>query len=88
MPFSLKDKVTAKVNELLEQDIIERVQRSTACVSPIIVAPKASRDIRLYADLRRANEAIIHERYGPIPTKDEVLKGVNRSAMFSELDLR
>ena len=29
IPFSLKDKVTAKVNELLENDIIERVEGPT-----------------------------------------------------------
>lgn len=65
MPFSLKDKVTARVNELLEQDIIERVQGLTAWVSPIVVAPKASRDVRLCVDMRTANEAIIHERLPP-----------------------
>ena len=30
VPFSLKDKVTAKVNELLEKDIIEKVEGPTA----------------------------------------------------------
>ena len=29
VPFSLKDKVTAKVNELLEKDIIEKVEGPT-----------------------------------------------------------
>ena len=29
IPFSRKDKVTAKVNELLENDIIDRVERPT-----------------------------------------------------------
>ena len=51
VPFSLKDKVNAKVNELLEQDIIERIQGPTAWVSPIVVAPKASGDIRLCVDM-------------------------------------
>ena len=82
----MKGKVTAKVNELLEQDIIERVQGPTAWVSPIVVSPKASRDIRLCANMRRANEATIHERL-PISTIDEVLESLNRSAVFSKLDL-
>ena len=38
IPFSLKDKVTAKVNELLENDIIERVERPTTWISPVVVA--------------------------------------------------
>ena len=87
MPFSLKGKVTAKVNKLLEQDIIERVQGPTAWVSPIVVAPKASGDIRLCVGMGRANEPIISERL-PIPMLDEVLESLNGSAVFSKLDLR
>ena len=40
--FSLKDKVTAKVNELLEKDIIEKVEGPTTWVTPVVIAPKAS----------------------------------------------
>ena len=87
VPFSLKDKVTVKVNELLEKDIIEKVEVPTAWVSPVVVAPKASGDIRLCVDMRRANEAITRERL-PIPTIDEVLESLNGSGVFSKLDLR
>ena len=87
MPFSLKDKVSAKVDELHEQDIIERVQGPTAWVSPIVMEPKASSDIRLCVDMRSANEAIIRERL-PIPAIDEVLESHNRSVVFSKLDWR
>ena len=83
VPFSLKDKVTAKVNELLEKDIIEKVEGPTAWVSPVVVAPKASGDIRLCVDMRRANEAIVRERL-PIPTIDEVVESLNGSAVFSK----
>ena len=87
IPFSLKDKVTAKVNELLENDIIERVERPTTWISPVVVAPKPLGDIRLCVDMRRANEAIVRERL-PIPTVDEVLESLNGSTVFSKLDLR
>ena len=89
IPFSLKDKVTAKVNELLENDIIERVEGPTTWISPAVVAPKPSGDIRLYVDIRRANEATVRERLPmPIPTVDEVLESLNGSTVFSKLDLR
>ena len=39
MPFSLNNKVTAKVNELLEKDIIEKVEGPTTWVSPVVIAP-------------------------------------------------
>ena len=71
VPFSLKDKVTAKINELLEHDIIERVEDPTRRVSPVAVIPKPSGDIRLCVDKTRTNEAIVCERE-PITTVDEV----------------
>lgn len=39
VPFPHKDKVTAKINELLEHDIIERVEGPTKSVSPVTVIP-------------------------------------------------
>ena len=54
--------MTAKVNELLENDIIKRVEGPTTWISPVVVAPKLSGDIRLCVDMRRANEAHTHRR--------------------------
>ena len=87
IPFSLREKVKVKVNELIDQDIVERVQGPTTWVSPIVVAPKPSGDIRLCVDMRQANTAIKRERL-PIPTIDEVLEELNGSAVFSKLDLK
>ena len=78
VPFSLKGKVTEKVNELLENDIFERVDGPTTWVSPTVVAPKASGDIQLCVDTRRANTAIKREKL-PIPTVDEILEDLNGS---------
>ena len=87
VPFSVKDKATAKVNELLEKDVIVKVVGPTVWVSPVVVAPKPSRDIRLCVDMWRANEAIIRQRL-PILTIDKVLESLNGSGVFSKLDLR
>ena len=86
-PFSVKDKENGKVKELLEKDKIEKVEGTTMRVSPVVVAPKPSGDIRLCVDRRRANEAIIRERL-PIQTIDKVLESLSRSAVFSKLDFR
>ena len=77
----------AKIDELLDGDIIERVEGPTTWAGPVVVAPKPSCEIRLCVDMRRANEAIIRERL-PIPTIDEVLEELNGSTVFSKLDLR
>ena len=87
VPLALREKVTAKVEDLIAKDIVERVDGPTSWVSPVVVAPKAEGDIRLCVDMRKANQAIIRERI-PIPTVDEVIENLNGSAVFSKLDLR
>ena len=82
VPFALREKVTAKVEELIAMDIVERVDGPTSWVSPVVVAPKASGDIRLCVDMRKANQAIIRERI-PIPTVNEVLENLNGGRVFS-----
>ena len=72
VPFSLREKVESKLHELEQLDIIEKVKGPTPWVSPIIVVPKPSGEIRLCVDMRRANEAIVRE----IPTVDEVLQDI------------
>lgn len=57
-------------------------------MNPVVILPKKNdKDIRLCLDMRKANEAIIREIY-PIPTVDEILQGLNGSAVFSKLDLK
>lgn len=53
----------------------------------ILYNKTAENDIRMCLDMRRANAAIIRERY-PIPTVDELLQGMNGSVTFSKLDLK
>ena len=71
IPFALRDKVSAKIAELIDLDIVEKVNGPTSWTSPVVVAPKASGDIRLCVDMRRANAAIIRERI-PVPTVDDI----------------
>ena len=88
VPFGLQDKVKKKLDELLDLDIIEEVPEGpSGWVSPLVVVPKSDGDVRVCVDMRRANEAIIRERH-PIPTVEEVLYDLNRSAVFSKIDLK
>ena len=68
-------------------DITESVEGPTQWVSPVVVVPKPSGDIRLCVDMRKTNEAIVRERH-PIPTVDEILYQLNGSKVFSKLDLK
>ena len=88
LPFALREKVENKLNELVQQGIIEEVSGTpTEWVSPLVVVPKASSDIRLCVDMRSANQAIIRERHY-VPTVEEVLTDLSGSTVFSKCDLR
>ena len=85
VPYHLRDKLSKKLDELLELDIIEEVSGPSSWVSPVVVIPKGD-DIRLCVDMRQANSGVRRERY-PVPTVDEVLQDLNQSKYFSKLDL-
>ena len=85
--LNFRDKVSAKITELLDKDIIEPVEGLTPWVNPIVIVPKQGGDIHLCIDMRRANEAIERTRYS-IPTVDELLQNMNGSKIFSKLDLK
>ena len=85
--FSLREKIEKKLDELLQEDIIEKVEGLTPWVNPVVVVPKPNGDVRLCVDMRCTNKAIICERH-PIPTIDEVLEDMQEGSVFSELDLK
>ena len=85
--FSLREKIEKKLEELLQEDIIEKVEGPTPWVNPVVVVPKPNGDVRLCVDMRCANKAIIRVRH-PIPTIDEVLEDMQEGSVFSKLDLK
>ena len=87
IPFSMRQQVASKIDELIQDDIIEPVKGPTSWVSPLVCVPKPKGDIRLCIDMRQANCAILRERF-PIPTVEEVLQDLNGATTFSILDLR
>ena len=86
IPVALQLGVEKKLEELLQQEIIEKVSGPTPWVSPIVCAPKKNGDIRLCVDMRRANKAVKRERH-PMPTIDDVLHEMTGAVFFSKLDL-
>ena len=76
------------LKKLEEQDIIEKVPENEGIpwVSPTVV-PKKDGEVRIFADLRLANEAIQRRRHS-IPTVDDVrfeLNGANSSQNWTRL---
>lgn len=85
IPYGLRDKLDQELDRLENLDIIEKVEKPSKWVSPIVVVPKKE-GVRLCVDMRRANEAVRRERF-PIPTTEEVLQDLNKSAVFSKVDI-
>ena len=86
VPYHLRYKLSTKLDELVELDIIEKLSGPSSWVAPVVVVPKPLGDIRFCVDMRQTNMAVKRERF-PIPTIDEVLQDLNQSKFFSKLDL-
>ena len=87
VPYGLRDKAAAEIQNLQRQGTIEPVQSPTPWVNLVVIVPKPSGAVRLCVDMRQANEAVVPERH-PIPTVDEVLQDLNGSTVMSKMDLR
>ena len=86
MPFKMREQVKNKLNDLLDQGIIEKVEGPTEWLSPLVVVPKPNNDIRICVDMREANTAVLRERF-PLPNIDQTLEEMNGAKIFSKLDL-
>ena len=86
VPISLRQKVSQELEKLVDNDIIEPVDRSE-WVSNVVVVQKASGGIRLCLDLRELNKSIITDRY-PLPHTEEVFLKLKDCVLFSVIDLK
>lgn len=87
IPYSMREPLEKKIEELERLDIIEKATGPSTWVSPVVVVPKNDNEIRLCVDMRVANKAVLRERF-PIPTVDDVLYDMNDSSVFSKLDIK
>ena len=85
IPYHVRKKVSNKLKQMIEMDVIEPVSKSTNWVSPIVAVPKGN-DIRLVIDMRQPNLAI-KRKYYPVPTLEELLNQFNNCCIFTKIDL-
>ena len=75
------------MEKLEADDIIERVEKPTSWVSPVVITPKrSSNEIRLNVDMREANEAI-PRTHTVMPTLDDIINELNGATVFYHLDI-
>ncbi|XP_058458875.1 uncharacterized protein K02A2.6-like [Malaya genurostris] len=86
IPVALENKVSQKLQEMLDADIIEPVFGPSDWISPMVVVPKGAHDIRLCIDMRYPNRAIQREHY-PLPLVDTLLCKLKGAVIFSKLDI-
>ena len=86
IPFHVRENVEKELERLEKLDIIEKVEGPTPWISPIVVVPKKSGEVRICVDMREANKAVKREKH-LMPTIDNLIADLNGSTHFSTLDL-
>lgn len=86
IPFALRAPLREKCQKLLDEDIIERVKGASRWVSNVVPVLKKNGKLRVCVDMRRANQAVLRERF-PIPTFDEIVSDFHGAELFSKVDL-
>lgn len=86
VPVPIEAAVDAKIEELLQKGIIEKVNEPSAWISPVVPVLKAD-DVRICIDMRRANEAVLRENH-PLPTMEDFLPHLGKGKSFTKLDVK
>lgn len=86
IPGPMEEKVDAKILEMLRNDVIEPVDGPAEWISPMVVVPKGTDDVRLCINMKFPNEAIQREHY-PLPVIETFLNKLRGSTVFSRLDI-
>ena len=79
-----KEWVKDDLHRMLDVGIIELVEESE-WISPMVVQDKKAGEVRIYVDLRKLNDACMHDPF-PTPFTDEVLEGLGGQEMYSFID--
>jgi hypothetical protein len=79
-----KEKVKIELDRMLEARIIEPVEESE-WISPMVVQDKKIGEIRIFVDIRKLNDACLHDPF-PTPFTGEVLDNVGGQEVYSFTD--
>jgi hypothetical protein len=79
-----KQKVKVEIDIMLEAGIIEPIEESKWII-PMVVQDKKTGGIRICVDLRKLNDACLHDPF-PMPFTDEVLENVGGQEAYSFTD--
>lgn len=88
-PEHLREILNKKINELIQNDIVEPCN-SSDFNSPVFLVEKKKingvSDYRLVVNYQKLNENIVQDRF-PIPNAEDILKSFHNKKYFSTIDL-
>ena len=85
LPIGLRDAAEKELMRMVELGVIERVEEHREWCAGMVVAPKASGDVRICVDLTVLNKSVLRENY-PLPRVEELLANLEGSKIFSKMD--
>ena len=80
-----KEKVKAKLDQMLEVGIIEPVEESEWIIPIVVQDKKVTSEVRIDFELRKLYDACLHDPF-PTPFIDWVLESVGGQEMYSFID--
>ena len=86
IPFHVRGDVEKELERLQRLDVIERVEGPTPWISPIVVGPKKSGEVRICVDMGEANKAVKREKH-LMPTIDDLIADLNGATHLRTRDL-
>ena len=87
IPISLKAKVKAELDNLIDQNVITPIQDPTDWVSNLVVTMKKNADLRVCLDPQCWNKALKREHFR-LPVLDDILSKLSNAKLFSTLDVK
>jgi len=85
VPVALKERLKEKLDTLIREGIIRKVEEPTEWVNSLVIVEKPDGDLRLCIDPKDLNKAIQREHYR-LPTKADITSSMSGARYFSKLD--
>ena len=85
MPFKLREQLKQKLDMMVKQGIISKVEEPTDWISSFVIAPKKNGDIRICLAPQDFYRAIKRQHY-KLPTREEIVANFTEAKVFSKLD--
>ncbi|CAB3252665.1 unnamed protein product [Arctia plantaginis] len=87
LPVAIRDQVKIKLEEMVREGIIAKVDKPTDWVNSMTVVKKPNGSLRICLDPRNLNSAIKREHF-KLPTFEEIVTKLAGSKYFSTLDAK